>query len=394
MENKFNQNLLNVFQSGTVALADKVRKLEAAGKTIIPLHTGDPDFNTPEPIIKAAYDAMRSGFTHYADSRGLIELRTAISEQVAHNKCIKYSPTDEILVTHGGIHAYFLALMTIIEPGDEFIIQDPTWMTHYNSVKLVGGIPVFIEGKEENTFCLAPQEIEAKITSKTKAIIINSPCNPTGGIYSQASLKKIVDLALKHNIYIIADEVYGRIILNEQQKFTSLASFTEIKDKLLLCNSFSKTYAMTGWRIGFLCSNSALISQALKISQCTITNVAPFAQKAAFTALTNSSVTTSVDTMIKEYRHRADLVMKIAKERPTSPVKLKMSEGAFYFFANTAGLNRGNSQQTAETLLEEISVAAVPGSVFGKNGEGYLRLTIAASRNNVVEGFSRLLNLK
>jgi aspartate/methionine/tyrosine aminotransferase len=394
MRNLYNRNLLNVVQSGTVALADKVRKLEAGGRTIIPLHTGDPDFPTPEPIIKAAYEAIRSGFTHYSNSRGLEELRIAISENLISKGSIPYSPSDEILITHGAIHAYYIALSTIAEPGDEFIMQGPTWMTHFNTVRLVGGVPVFAEGRVENNFRVSPDDLESKITSRTKAIIINSPSNPTGGIYTSQELKKIVDITLKHHLYLIADEVYDRILLNEQLEFTSLASFPEIRDRLLLCNSFSKTFAMTGWRIGFLCADNKLISQALKISQCSITNIAPFIQKAALVALTDKSIPASVDSMIKEYRLRANLVMNIAEKYSDSPVRIKMPQGAFYFFVNIAGLNRGNSQITAEMLLDEISVAAVPGSVFGPGGEGYLRLTVAASRDNVLEGFNRLLNLK
>jgi aspartate/methionine/tyrosine aminotransferase len=394
MRSQFNSNLNNVLQSGTIALADKVRRIEADGKKIIPLHTGDPDFATPEPIIRAANEAMKAGFTHYANSRGIDELRKSISEYLIKRGLISYSPADEILVTHGGIHAYFIALMTIVETGDEIIIQDPTWMSHFNIIKLLGGVPVSVDGKEENNFCMLAGDIESKITSKTKAIVINSPSNPTGGIYGSTSLKKIIKIALRYNLFIIADEVYDHIILDPTQKFTSLASFEEIKERLFLCNSFSKTFAMTGWRVGYLCTHSKILNQALKIAQCTITNVAPFIQKAAHVALTDATVEPAVAAMVNEYKYRAEKVMELVKKFPQSPVRLTKPKGAFYFFADVRGMNKGNSQQVAESLLDEIAVAAVPGSVFGTNGEGYLRLTIAASREYVVEGFTRLLSLK
>ena len=392
MKNSYNQNLNTIVQSGTVALADKVRKLESEGKRIIPLHTGDPDFATPEPIVNAALEAMHAGFTHYSNSRGLDELRKSISEYLVTRGLINYNSANEILVTHGGIHAYFLALSSIIERGDEVIIPDPTWMSHFNIIKLVGGVPVSVPTYAENNFCMKMEDIEARITSKTKAIVINSPSNPTGGIYDKTTLEKIIEIAVRHDLYIIADEVYDHIILDTTIKFTSLASFESIKDRLLVCNSFSKTFAMTGWRIGYLCGPAIILNQTLKISQCTITNVVPFIQKAAYTALTNVSITNYVDTMVNEYRYRCDKVMEIYNASNSS-IKLIKPQGAFYFFADIRGLNIGNSQQVAENLLDKIGLAAVPGSVFGTNGEGYLRLTIAASREAVMDGFTRLFNL-
>ena len=394
MNNIYNTKLNSILQSGTVALADKVRKLEAQRNIIIPLHTGDPDFATPEIIVHAAMDALKAGFTHYSNSRGLDELRKAISENLIQKGLIEYAPSNEIIITNGGIHAYFLALSSVIEQGDEVIIQDPTWMSHFNIIKMTGGVPVSIPVCAEENWCMRPEAIVASITPKTKAIVINSPSNPTGGIYDKETLEGIIEIALKYDLFIISDEVYDQIILDETEKFTSIASYKAIKDRLLLCNSFSKTYAMTGWRIGYLCCPSKILNQTLKVSQCTITNVAPFIQKAAFIALTDPAIPNHVTNMVKEYRYRAEKVMEIYMKYPLSPIKLFKPRGAFYFFADIRGLNMESSQDVAESLLEKISVATVPGSVFGKNGEGYLRLTIAAPREAVIEGFTRLFQLK
>jgi len=216
-----NFQLDKIHQSGTIALADKVRQLESSGKKIISLHTGDPDFKTPEPVIEAGKKAIANGLTHYSNSRGILELREEISKNILKKNNCNYNPNSEILVTHGGVHAYFLSLCSILNFGDEVLVQDPTWMSHPNIITLAGGIPIPVSSSRTSTFLPSIEDYEKYITSKTKAIVINSPGNPTGEIADEKYLSQILSLVEKNDLYLITDEVYEYIIF-ENTKFTSV----------------------------------------------------------------------------------------------------------------------------------------------------------------------------
>ncbi|MEO6669099.1 MAG: pyridoxal phosphate-dependent aminotransferase [Ferruginibacter sp.] len=387
-----NNHIDSVKQSGTVALADRVRQLERQGKRIIPLHTGDPDFNTPALIIEASARAIQNGLTHYSNSRGLTELREAISEYLKIYNNASFDPGSEILVTQGGIHAYFLALTSIINEGDEVLIPDPTWMSHPNIIKLVGGIPIPVASSGIENLLPSIEDLERKISSHTKAVVINSPGNPTGEIATKEYFSQLMQLAERHDLFIISDEVYDQFVF-EGSGFCSATSFPEAKHRLILINSFSKTFAMTGWRIGYLAAPKNIIDNALKVSQSTITNVVPFIQKAALEGLTNKAVWPEVEKMRKQYEWRANEVMKLFSNSKNTLISFKKPKGAFYFFIDIRKLNWGNSEQTAARILDELSIAVVPGTVFGQAGEGYVRATFAAADELVLEGFSRLLNI-
>ncbi len=388
MSYDLNTQLLQIKESATVALADRVRKLVADGLPVVALQTGDPDFSTPQPIIEAGYRAIKEGLTHYANSRGLPELREAIAQKIKTDNSGTYKPDTEILVTNGGVHAYYCAVKAIANPGDEIIIPDPAWMTHVNTVAMLGCVPITAPSYSENGFWPTLSEIEKRISSKTKAIVINSPNNPNGALASHDYLEQIVEIAKRHNIYIISDEVYEYIIY-DGLKHVSIASFRNNYDKLVIVNSFSKSYAMTGWRIGYLAAPDEVISLALKASQNTITNVVAFIQKAALCALTDANVKLVVQDMYARYGHRRDRVVQML-EAAEAPIGVFMPRGAFYAFIDISNLGV-SSLTVAEQLLSDVKVSMVPGIVYGVCGEGYLRMTLAASDETIEKGIEGMI---
>lgn len=384
-----NSQLARIKESATVALADRVRKLIADSQQVVALQTGDPDFSTPEPIIEAGYRAIKEGLTHYADSRGLPELREAIAQKIKIDNDGVYSPTTEILITNGGVHAYYCAIKAIANPGDEIIIPDPSWMTYVNTVFMLGCVPVMVPSNAKNNFWPSLTDIERCITPRTKAIVINSPNNPTGAVASHDYLAKVVELAKDRDVYVISDEVYEYIIY-DGLKLVSIASFRKKYDKLVIINSFSKSYAMTGWRIGYMAAPGDVISLALKASQNTITNVAAFIQKAALCALTDPQVKPIVREMYALYEKRRNNALKILKAE-NARIDAFIPKGAFYLFIDIHNLGL-DSLTIAECLLSEAKVSMVPGSVYGKCGEGYLRMTLAASDGAIKQGINGLID--
>ncbi|MBN1183784.1 MAG: pyridoxal phosphate-dependent aminotransferase [Bacteroidales bacterium] len=384
-----NKHLFFIPPAATLAIADRVRVLKREGKEIIALQTGDPDFDTPHIIIEAGSCAMKEGMTHYADSRGLLELREAIAQKIKLENGGVYDPTTEILVTNGGAHAYYCALMAITNPGDEILIPDPDWMTHVNIVSMMRGIPKRIESSIENGFWPTIQEIERNISPRTIAIVLNSPNNPTGSVASFEYLQQVVECAKRNDLYIISDEVY-EYILYDGIEHASIAQFKIQYNKLIIINSFSKSYAMTGWRIGYLAAPGEIISIALKASQNTITNVPGFVQKAALCALTEPSIKSIIKKMMAQYAVRRDHAMEILRQGEPY-IHAFTPKGAFYLFIDVGNL-RMPSVEVAERLLNESLIAMAPGSAYGNCGEGYLRMTLAASDVSIKKGVSGLLN--
>ncbi|NVL89469.1 MAG: pyridoxal phosphate-dependent aminotransferase [Desulfobacterales bacterium] len=387
---RLNQKLQAVWESATVALADRVRELKAEGKHVIALQTGDPDFPTPEPIVEAAYQALKDGLTHYSNSRGLPELREAISQKLFQEHGVHYDPGAEILVTSGGVHAYFCALNAILSLGEEVLVPDPAWMTHSNVITLLGGKAKHVPSEPENDFWPKVDAWEESVSPKTVALVINSPNNPTGSVATEDYLRKVVDFANRHDLHIISDEVYNAILF-DSQRHVCMASFPEARDRILLVNSFSKTYAMTGWRIGYLAAPAAIVSQALKASQHTITNVSPFVQKAALCALNDADVAAAVSKMVARYQQRRDMALKILKERSRVGIDVVKSKGAFYLFLDIRKLGMP-SNTFAKRLLDEALISTVPGSVYGVCGEGFLRVTTATSEEVIEAGIQGLLD--
>ena len=376
-------------QSATVAVADRVTNLRAQGRAIIGLQTGDPDFATPPAVMDAALAAMRGGATHYGPSRGSLELRRAIADKISRVNDVRYDPESEILATHGAVHAYYCAIQAILNPGDEVLISDPSWATHSNMVAMLRGKAVRVPAPAENGFIPSLEAWEQALTPQTRAIVVNWPSNPTGTVAPHEYLLELVKLAVRHDLWIVSDEVYEYLVY-DGVTHTCIASLPGMKERALVLNSLSKTYAMTGWRVGYLTAPQAVIERALKASQNAITCLAPFIQKAAAFALSDPGVQQAAGEMREAYARRRELVLHLAREHGPSPVKITAPDGAFYFFMDMRSLSIP-STEICEALLEEASVALVPGVAFGEQGEGFVRMTIAASEEDIQAGFKAIL---
>lgn len=376
-------------QSPTVAMYDRVSALKASGRKIIGLQVGDPDFATPQAVRGVAVQAMQEGLTHYGPSRGFPDLRLAAATKLSRDNGVTYDPQTEILITHGGIHAYYLATQSILNPGDEVLVPDPSWATHANMATMLRGNVIRVPAPAQNEFIPFFESWQKALTAKTRAIILNYPSNPTGAYPTREYLQRLQDFAAEHNLWIVSDEVYENLYYGE--KPTSAAAFDGAKARTILVNSLSKTYAMTGWRVGYLAAPETVIENALKASQNSITCVAPFVQKAAAFALTDPQIQQAAADMRAAYARRRDLVLRIARELESEKVLVTPPMGAFYFFLDFRPLKM-TSLEICERILEEAGVGLVPGSAFGAQGEGFVRMTIAASDEDVEQGFRKIVD--
>ena len=375
-------------QSATVAMADRILALKAGGQKVVGLQVGDPDFATHPAILDVAMRALQSGLTHYAPSRGIPDLLSATASKLNRDEGVSHDPASEILVTHGGIHAYYTAMQSILNPGDEVLIPDPSWATHSNMVIMLRGNVIRVPADAERGFIPHFESWEKVLTPKTRVIVLNYPSNPTGAYPTREYLKKLQDFAKAHDLWIVSDEVYGSLYYGE--KPTSAAAFDGAKERTLLVNSLSKSYAMTGWRVGFLAAPKAVIDNALKAGQNSITCVAPFIQKAAAFALTDPEIQQVTADMRAAYARRRELVLRIARELESEKVLVIPPQGAFYFFLDFRPLKM-SSLEICERILDEAGVGLVPGSAFGSQGEGFVRMTVAASDEDVEAGFRRIV---
>lgn len=377
-------------QSPTVAMADRILALKASGRKLIGLQVGDPDFGTPPAVLEVASKAMQEGFTHYGPSQGYPELRRAAVLKLERDNGVRvaYDPETELLVTHGGIHAYYLAMQSILNPGDEVLVPDPSWGTHANMATMLRANVIRVPAPAESGFIPPLEAWQKALTSKTRVIVLNYPSNPTGAYPTRAYLGQLQEFAARHHLWIVSDSVYENLYYGE--KPTSAAAFEGAKERTILVNSLSKTYAMTGWRVGYLAAPQAVIDNALKAGQNSITCVAPFVQKAAAFALTDPAVQQAAADMRAAYARRRDLVLRIAHELESEKVLVTPPQGAFYFFLDVRPLKM-TSLEICERILEEAGVGLVPGSGFGAQGEGFIRMTIAASDEEVEAGFRKIV---
>lgn len=360
----------------------KAKKLEKEGKEIIHLEIGEPDFNTPQNITEAAIEALKEGYTHYGPSAGLPELREVIARYVADTRKILVDP-DEVVVTPGGKPIMFFSILALVDEGDEVIYPNPGFPIYESVIEFIGAKPVPIQLREENDFRLDIDELKKLVTSKTKMIIINSPQNPTGGILTLEDLKAIADVAISKNIYVLSDEIYSRIIY--EGKPHSIASLPDMKERTIILDGLSKTYAMTGWRIGYGVMNKSLAPQIARLMTNSNSCTASFTQRAAIEAITGDQ--SEVDKMVKEFKRRRDVIVKGLCDFP----KLSCSspKGAFYVFPNVKKIG-WDTKKLADALLNEAGVAVLSGTAFGKFGEGYLRLSYANSVENINKGLERM----
>ncbi len=351
---------------------------------IISLGIGEPDLDTPPHVKEAAKKALDEGYTHYTPNNGFLDLREAIAEKLNRENKIPASPDEVIVTGGGGTGALMLAALCLIDPGDEVIIPDPGFMVYEAVVLMAGGRPVRVPLREEEGFRMLPSEVEAKITPRTKAIIINTPSNPTGGVLEKEDLEGIAELAVKHDLYVISDEVYEKLVY-DGHRHVSLASLPDMWERTVTVNSFSKTYAMTGWRIGYAAAPKPLVDEMVKLQQFTMVHAPAVSQRAALAALKGPQG--FVESMVEEYdRRRRFIVERLNTIDGLSCVRPK---GAFYVFLNIKELGL-SSEEAAMKILEQAKVVTVPGTAFGPNGEGYLRLSYARPLDQLEEACSRL----
>lgn len=375
-------------QSPTVSMGDRIHALKSEGKKIIGLQMGDPDFATPQAVLDVACKAMQEGLTHYGPSRGYLDLRTAIAKKLIRDEGVSYDPASEILVTHGGIHAYFAAMLSVMNPGEDVLIPDPSWTTHINLAMMLRANVIRVPAPAENGFIPTFESWEKAVTAKTRVIVLNYPANPTGANPPREYLQRLQEFAKAHDLWILSDEVYGSLYYGE--KPISAAAIEGAKERTLIVNSLSKTYAMTGWRVGYLAAPDPVIENALKVGQNTITCVAPFIQKAAAFALTDPGVQQATAGMREAYARRRALVMKLSTELECEKVRVTPPQGAFYCFLDLRPMNM-KSAEMCERILESKGVGLVPGSAFGDMGEGFIRMSFAASDEDVETGFRKIV---
>lgn len=365
-----------VAESGTVKVADKVKELRSKGIEIISFSIGEPDFPTPGHIVEAGIEALKSGFTKYTPSAGIPELREAIAAKLRDENHID-AGANEIIVTPTK-QALFMTILALVERGSEVIMPDPAWVSYDPMVRIAEGRPVPVRADEETGFRLTPELVAEKITEKTRMIVMNSPSNPTGAVAEREDVKGICDLAEDHNIIILSDEIYEKIIYDAQNY--SPASFPGMKERVVTVNGFSKTYSMTGWRLGYLHADRKLIGDIQKIQTHSITCATSFVQKAGIAALKGPKE--PAEAMVAEFRKRRDYVVgRIGEIDSLSVVKPR---GAFYVFPRYQGSM--NSEEMGEYLLEKAHVAVTPGSSFGRFGEKHFRISYATDMESLKRG--------
>jgi len=356
--------------------------LAAGMEGVISLGVGEPDFVTPWHIREAAITSLEQGYTSYTPNAGLLELREEIAHYMRTQFQVEYSPTDEIIVTVGASSAIDIALRTILDPGDEVIVVEPCFVSYVPMVELAGGVAVQVQALKENDFKILPDQIEAIVTEKTKAIMLCSPNNPTGTMLSKHELEGIAELANKYDFLVIADEIYAELSYDEE--YTSMAAIPGMLERTILVSGFSKGFAMTGWRLGFVCAPAEISNAMLKVHQYGLMCASTMSQYAAIEALKSGRA--DVEEMVKSYRRRRNYIVQSFNE-----IGLECHEpgGAFYAFPSiqSTGLT---SQEFAEKLLLQEGVAVVPGDVFGESGEGHIRCSYASSLEQLQEAVKRI----
>jgi len=360
----------------------KAKELERQGKKIIHFEIGEPDFNTPENVKKAGVNAINENYTHYSPTQGIPGLRETVANYISKTREIKVSP-DEVMITPGGKDVIFSTALAILNEGDEAIYPNPGYPIYESAIRLAGAKPVPMPLLEENDFAFDREQFKKLVTPKTKLIIINSPGNPTGGILSLQDLEIIAEVAIKNDIVVLSDEIYSRILYDGE--FHSLASLPGMKDRTVILDGFSKTYAMTGWRLGYAVANNEIIDGLKKIAVNSFSCVAAFVQLAGIEALNGPQ--DEPERMRKEYETRRNLIVSGLNEIPG--ISVKVPKGAFYVFPNIK--KTGNkSKEVAEYLLNEAGVATLSGTSFGEYGEGYIRFSYATSQENIKLGLEKV----
>jgi aspartate aminotransferase len=372
------KRLQKITESATLRISNLASELKSQGKDVISFSLGEPDFNTPEHIIEAAKASLARSETHYTPSPGIPELRKAIVQKLKIDNNIEAN-AGNIIVTPGAKQAIFEVMLAVLQEGDEAILFDPAWVSYDPCVMLAGARTSWAPTDAEKGF--SPLNLAEYITKKTKIIVVNSPCNPTGGVYGRETLKEIADIAVDKNILVLSDEIYEKIIYDKEH--ISIGSMDGMHDLTITVNGFSKAYAMTGWRLGYVSAAKEIYDQMLKLHSHSVSQATSFVQYAGIAALQGDQ--TCVTDMVREFEARRDLLVRGLNKLG---IRCAMPEGAFYAFADVS--EYGSGEKIAELLLNKAFVATTPGSAFGEAGNNFIRISYATSQDRIREALRRI----
>lgn len=391
MSIRLSQRVTKLSPSMTLAITAQYKEMAKQGIDVVGFGAGEPDFDTPQHIAEAAIEAIRSGFTRYTAASGIAELKEAICAKLKRDNGLEYQP-NQIIIGTGAKQGLFNAIMALCNAGDEVIIPRPYWVSYTEMVKVADADPVFVDAKEENDFKITVKDLESAVTDRTKALIFSSPVNPTGAVYTREEIAAIAEFAVKHDLYVISDEIYEKLIYDGMQHF-SIASFgDEIKKRTIVINGMSKAYAMTGWRMGYAAAEPGIIAAMSSLQGHSTSNPTSFVQKAAVAALTGPQE--PLAAMVREFERRRNVMVDMLNEIPG--ISCRKPCGAFYVMANISklygrefqGVTVNDSISFAKALLEKAHVAVIPGAAFG--ADEYIRLSYAASMEDIRKGVSRI----
>lgn len=383
----------NISPSSTLSIDTRAKQMQREGRDVVFFGVGEPDFDTPAHIKEEAIGALKSGLTKYAPAAGLADLREAVCRRLHEEYGLDYAPKN-IVISCGAKQALYNVFQVLLDPGDEVILPVPYWVSYSEQIKLAGGVVVPVQTTADKRFIMQPEDFAAAVTPRTKAVVINSPSNPTGMVYTRRELLALAEIAERRDLIIVSDEIYDHLLYDGRTPVSVPALGPEIKARTILINGFSKTYAMTGWRVGYAAGDEAVI-EAVAALQSHSANVATFCQPACVRALQGPQ--DEVEAMRTEFAARRDLMVSLVRSIPG--MSCLVPEGAFYVFTDVSALIGGtigvevvrDDVHLAEILLEQAGVAAVPGSGFGM--PGYIRFSYATSRERIAEGFRRIAGL-
>ncbi len=364
-------------------MMERANRMQKEGIDVIHMEIGRPDFDTPDVIKDAAYKSLQEGHVFYTSNYGTPQLRAAIAEKLTKENGVAYKP-EEILVTIGVGEGTYASMAAFLNPGDEVLVPNPVWLNYIHVPEFFGAKPVSYSLKEENDYQIDMDELESKITDKTRMLVINTPGNPTGTVQSRETLMKLADIAKKYDLIVVSDEIYEKLVYGGV-KAVSIASLPGMKERTITLNGFSKCYSMTGWRLGYAAAPVEMIQALVRVHQYINTCAASFVQDAGVVALREGEP--YVQKMVAEYERRRNYAVKALNAM--DGISCKTPEGAFYIFVNVKSIGLP-SAQIADYLLDHAHVAAVPGSAFGSEGEGYIRLSYACSYEKIVEAMGRM----
>jgi len=376
------RNAINIPESGTLKILEISKNMERKGINVIHLDVGEPMFDTPNEIKKAAIDALNKGLTKYTPSKGIYELRKAILDTYNQKYKLSLNPNKNIIITPGAKFSVFSALLSIVSEGDEVVILTPTWVSYWAPIKYIGGKIVEVDVMNENSDY--EEKLKSFISKKTKVLIVNTPNNPTGKVLEKHELKIIRDLSEDYDFYVLVDEIYS--FLTYESEFHSILEFNDILDRVVIIDGFSKKYAMTGWRLGYAIGPQEIINLMNKIQQAATTSPTSFVQYAALVVFEYSEkINRKINLMKETFKENRDLAVKLLSE--IDNISFNIPQGAFYIFPDISRYYKDSKKFTID-LLEKKHVSVTPGVAFGRGGEGHIRISFSASREALTEGIS------